>query len=218
MTSQRLLILGASGRTGRPLVRQALDAGFLVRAFVRTPARLEVSHPALEVVQGDVLDAAALRRAVESCDAVLSTLGRDGKDVRPLLAGTQNLITAMREAGVRRLVCMSSMGAGSTSRLAGPVLNVMISMMGLRHSFEAKGQQESWLFESGLEVSLMFAGSLNDSAPTGQPRVTTVAQAPRSFALPPKSVSRADVATAMLREVQARAWVGQPSCVVGPSR
>jgi nucleoside-diphosphate-sugar epimerase len=218
MTAQRLLILGASGRTGRPLVRQDLAAGFLVRAFVRAPARFDLAHPSLEVFAGDVLDAAALRRAVEGCDAVLSTLGRDGRDVRPLLDGTQNLIAAMRDAGVRRVVCMSSMGAGSTAALAGPVLNAMIALMGLRPSFAAKGRQEVWLRDSGLDVSLLFAGSLTDGAPTGRPEVTSIARAPRSRALPPRSVHRADVAAAMLEELVARAWLTEPACVVGPSR
>jgi uncharacterized protein YbjT (DUF2867 family) len=214
--AKKLLILGASGRTGRHLAQLALDEGYRVRAFVRDPKRLGLEHPALEVFQGDMLDGEAVRRAVRGCDAVLSALGRDGKDVRPLLEGTKHLVAAMKEAGVARLVCMSSMGAGSTAQLAGPLLNAMIGLFGLRRSFDAKGEQERWLFESGLDVSLMFAGTLTEGPATGQPQVTSVAAAPRSNFLPPKKVSRADVAGALLAEVAAHQWAGRPSCVVGP--
>lgn len=213
----RILVLGASGRTGRPLVSQALASGLRVRAFVRAPERLRgISHPALDVFTGDVLDAGDVARAVEGQDAVLSTLGRDGSDVRPLIDGTENVIRAMRTHGVERLVCMSSMGAGSTTVLAGPVLNFMIRLMGLKHSFDAKAVQERMLFESELRVSLLFAGSLSDGKATGRPRVTTVADAPRSSILPPEAVTRADVAAAMLTELRANEWVGRPACVVGP--
>ena len=52
----RVLIVGATGGTGRQLVAQALERGYAVTAFVRDPSRLQVDHPQLTVIQGDVLD------------------------------------------------------------------------------------------------------------------------------------------------------------------
>lgn len=70
-----LLIFGASGGTGRLLVRQALAQNHTVAAFVRTPARLGITHAGLTVIVGDVADGPAAARAVQGQDAMLSALG-----------------------------------------------------------------------------------------------------------------------------------------------
>ena len=72
---KRILVLGASGRTGRLVVEQALGHGHVVVAFVRDLARLPIAHERLTVIQGDVTVAADVARAVEGCDAVVSVLG-----------------------------------------------------------------------------------------------------------------------------------------------
>ncbi len=71
----KLLIFGASGRTGRQLVEQALAQGHVVTAFVRHPAKFRVSHANLRVAQGDVLRYDNVEPAVTGQDAVLSALG-----------------------------------------------------------------------------------------------------------------------------------------------
>ncbi len=210
--SQKLLVLGASGRTGRLLVAQALDAGFEVRAYVRTPARLQLDHPRLEKFQGNVLDRARLASALQGVDAVLSTLGRDGRDLSPLLDGTTLIIEAMKAEGVRRLVLMSSLGAGSSRVLSGPLLDGMVWLAGLRPSFDAKGVQERALLASGLDVSIVFAGGLTDGPRTDRVRAASVAQTPRPRFMPP-TISRADVAAFMLGEAHARRWSGQSVCI-----
>src|SRR5215469_16411903 len=71
----KLLILGATGGTGRQLLEQALAQGHAVTAFVRNPAKIDRSHENLRVVQGDILDEKAVTTAIEGQDAVLSALG-----------------------------------------------------------------------------------------------------------------------------------------------
>src|ERR687888_2308318 len=71
----RLTIFGASGKTGRHLVEQALEAGHTVTAVVRDPARLPLRHDRVQVVKADVLDPAAIGPAVAGVDAVVSALG-----------------------------------------------------------------------------------------------------------------------------------------------
>ncbi len=72
----RILIFGASGRTGRPLVEQALERGHEVTAFVRDPVRLALEHGRLRVVSGDVTDAVAVYRA-DLADFMLAQLEGD---------------------------------------------------------------------------------------------------------------------------------------------
>ena len=84
------MIVGATGGTGRQLVSQALERGYLVTALVRERSRLDVAHPRLTVVQGDVLDAGSLEAAMQGQDAVLCALGhkRFIGPTRILSAGT----------------------------------------------------------------------------------------------------------------------------------
>ena len=72
----KLLIFGATGGTGRELLKQALDQGHNVTAYARNPAKMEeLQHPCLEVISGDVLDPPAVENAVAGHDTVFSTIG-----------------------------------------------------------------------------------------------------------------------------------------------
>ena len=71
----RVLIVGATGGTGRQLLAQALERGYVVTALVRDPGRLSIEHPHLTVVRGDVLDYATVEKAMRGQDAVISALG-----------------------------------------------------------------------------------------------------------------------------------------------
>ncbi|WP_083499476.1 NAD(P)-binding oxidoreductase [Thioalkalivibrio nitratireducens] len=71
----KLIVFGATGSIGRHLVRQALYQGYSVTAFIRDPTKVDVRHPALPTVRGDVLDPASMERVMPRHDAVYCTLG-----------------------------------------------------------------------------------------------------------------------------------------------
>src|SRR5688572_3769870 len=107
----KLAIFGATGRTGQHLVRQALDAGHEVVAFARTPSKIDTGQPNLTVVQGDIVNADLVERAIVGSDAVLNVLApTSGQPEFTVTKGTENILTAMKRCGVRRLVI--SAGAG----------------------------------------------------------------------------------------------------------
>jgi putative NADH-flavin reductase len=112
----RLAAFGATGPTGRLLIRQALDAGHSVVAYARNPAKLDVVDSKLSVVAGELSDAAAIGAAVRGADAVLSVLGLSPtKGVgTPIAGGTDRILAAMREYGARRMV------AGTTFSVTAP--------------------------------------------------------------------------------------------------
>ena len=70
-----LLILGATGGTGRALVEQALEQGYTVTAFARDPSQVRTTHPNLRTVKGDILDYDSVENAIRGQDAALSALG-----------------------------------------------------------------------------------------------------------------------------------------------
>lgn len=115
-----LVVFGATGRTGRRLVTAALAVGHSVRAFVREPSQWTVPL-GVTVVKGDVLDAAAVKRALHRADGALSALG-GGTTNEPgnsRSEGLQNIIAAMTELGVQRIVALGGGGVLDASQGTG---------------------------------------------------------------------------------------------------
>ena len=101
----RLLILGASGRTGNHLVRQAIALGYEVTAFVRKPNKLPLSHESLRVIIGDARDRFAVERAFQYADTVIDAILPPADDPESTHADIiTTVIHAMKKNGVARLV------------------------------------------------------------------------------------------------------------------
>ena len=95
----KLAIFGATGGTGTELVKQALERGHSVIAFVRNPAQLANKGDGLTVMTGDIHDLASVERSIQWQDAVICALGaRDLKKTMIRTAGTVNIITAMKKS------------------------------------------------------------------------------------------------------------------------
>src|SRR3989442_3391558 len=101
-----LLILGATGRTGRLVVEHALAAGHTVTALVRSPEKLTIRNSNLRVVTGRATDPEDVAHALASADAVLSTLGGGGS---VLADSTRALVDAAHKTGVHPVIGLSSL-------------------------------------------------------------------------------------------------------------
>lgn len=195
----RLLIIGATGGTGRALVREALERGHEVTAFVRNPARLPIQHERLTVAQGNVLDHGAVDAAVRGQDAVLSALGHKRwlYPTRILSAGTGNVIRAMEAHGVRRLVCETSLGIGASFGRMGLYYTLFVGVFILPFYFYDKVRQERLIRKSDLDWVIVRPGALSNGKKRGTcrhgPRVGNYLWTVR--------ISRADVAAFMLDQV-----------------
>ncbi|XP_063793763.1 flavin reductase (NADPH)-like isoform X2 [Pseudophryne corroboree] len=110
MAPKNIALFGATGMTGKVILAQALDAGYNVTVLVRDPARLPANKKPTRIVVGDVLNKSDVSKAVEGQDAVIIVLGT-GADLGPttmMSKGTQNIVEAMKEHGIRKVVgCMS---------------------------------------------------------------------------------------------------------------
>ena len=141
-------------------------------------------------------DAAALRPAVEGRDAVVVVLG-DGRAGTIREAGTRAAVTAMRETGVRRLVCMSTLGAGdSRGNLNFVWKRVMFGLL-LRRAYADHQRQEVVVRESGLDFTIARPGAFTDGPRTGEYRRGFAAD-DRTVAL---KISRADVADFLVAQL-----------------
>ena len=191
----KLIIFGATGGTGRQCVDQALAQGHQVTAFVRQPEALAIQHPDLTIIQGDITDQGAVRRAIAGHDVILSALGtRGGPAVLP--EGTRNILEAMASHGVRRSLWVSSFGAGDSLKQMGWLSQTLIVKGFLRQAIQEKNAQEQIIMASGGDWIIARPGGLTDGPLTGTYRVT----GPGDKVGRP-SISRADVADFMLRNL-----------------
>ena len=192
----RVLVFGATGTVGWELVTQALEMGHTVSAFARDPSKLEIRHPSLEIIEGDVMDSALVDQAVAGHDAVLVALGAGVKgQVRS--AGTLNIIQAMQKSNVRRLICLSTLGVGdSRAHLNFYWKYIMFGML-LRAAFADHVAQEEHVMRSGLEWTIVRPAAYTDGERTGNYRHGFPAAA-KGLKL---KISRADVADFALKQL-----------------
>jgi uncharacterized protein YbjT (DUF2867 family) len=195
----RVLIIGATGGTGRQLVSRALEHGHQVTAFVRDPSGLRMQHARITIAQGNVLDYGSLEAAVRGQEAVLSALGhkRWFYPNRILSAGTRNLVHAMETLGIRRLVCETALGIGDSRGRAGLYYTLFVAPFILPFYFRDKERQEGIIRASSLEWVIVRPGMLTNGARRGVYRVGSNV----GHWLWTCRISRADVADFMLRQL-----------------
>ncbi len=196
----RLLIVGASGGTGRHAVLVALASGHVVRAWSHTPQEIAFMHPWLERFAGDARDAAVAKRAVAGVDAVVCALGStDGLRPSTICSdGTQCVVDAMREHHVRRIVAITSMG---TTRKLGPVHNYFLDPLMLHNIYDDKRAQERILEASGLDWTIVRPGRLTNGL--HRRRAIATLDGP----LPGVLVPRASLARFIVEEVEQQNFV-----------
>src|SRR2546426_1744533 len=165
----RVLIVGATGGTGRQLVAQTLKRGYAVTAFVRDPSRLQLDHPRLTVIQGDVLDYSSVEAAMRGQEAVLSALGhkRFFYPTRILSKGTRNILRAMEAHGVPRLVCETSLGIGDSVGRMGLLFTFFVIPVILPFYFWDKTRQERLIAASRAEWVIVRPGAFTNGAALG---------------------------------------------------
>lgn len=99
----KLFTLGATGRTGQEVVKQATELGYDIVAYVRSPEKMKIQKN-VEIVQGELNDDKKMEQAMISCNAVLVTLGNPVKDSSADLFGSlmPRLVKIMGKAKVKR--------------------------------------------------------------------------------------------------------------------
>lgn len=126
----RITVIGATGKTGKLVVEQALAANHAVVAFARTPSRLDIQNSNLSIVQGDVLDPIAVERAVAGSDAVISVLAPGSNAAESVVTrGTRNILAAMYKHKVQRLIVSTGAGVRDTGDEPGLLDNLIVALL-----------------------------------------------------------------------------------------
>lgn len=200
----KITLFGASGATGRLLTERALAAGHTVRALVRTPSTYPFGHQ-VEVIPGDAKDPQAVRESIGSIhdtDLVFNALGaRSLKKEDVLEIAVPHIVSAMQDAGVRRIIVLGSAGALDSALDKQPawrrwlVQNIVYNTF-LKHPVASQRAQYAALAASQLDWTMVMPPMLTNTPARGHYRIDP-------DALPPNGsrISRADVADFMFRQI-----------------
>jgi putative NADH-flavin reductase len=165
----RILVIGASGGTGKALVADALERGHEVTAFVRKPVSFTMNHKLLTVAQGNVLDTASVNAAMKGQSAVVCALGHKQWfwPTSILSGGTRNILTAMEKNGVKRFVCETSLGIGNSWGRMGLYYSLFVGNVILPFYFYDKVRQERIIRASSVDWVIVRPGQLTDGKKRG---------------------------------------------------
>ena len=171
-----IAVFGASGNTGKPFTEMALKDGYAVKTLVRTPARLGLRHPNLQIIQGDITDFAKVEETIRGTDAVVSLIGAaSGSPNNIKVLATEHIITAMHKNNLKRFIRLGSaifgvfaeddklnLGRRLMASLAKTVMGVIV---------DDERRSVSLTKQSDLDWTVVRAPFLNNQPPKGTYRV-----------------------------------------------
>lgn len=216
----RVLVVGATGGSGRATVDALLEKGLRVTAFARHAHTLAGRSDRLETINGDAMNPDDVDRAVQGHDAVVVTLGisenpicvrlfgAKGTANRVRSEGTRNVVAAMNKHGVRRLVVQSSYGVGETRNRPSGLDKLFFTLL-LKPQIADTEAQEIVVRESDVDWVLAQPVHLTDDEATEMPFASTDGTAQEM------KVSRKRVGRFLAEAVGGSAWVGRTVALSG---
>jgi len=163
--SKRILLLGATGRTGKEVLYQALDRGYPISALVRDGRKIEFESPQLNIIEGDTRLPADLNKAIEGCGAVISCLNISRKSDFPwsplrtpenfLSLTMRSLINTCKEHRVNRLIFTSAWGVGDSRPYTPGWFAWFIDNSNLSAAYMEHERQEAMVRNSGLNWTII---------------------------------------------------------------
>lgn len=207
--TRAVLVFGATGGTGQEVARLLRQRGLPVTAAVRASSdRTALAAPGVEFAVADALDDDAVQAAVRSADyqAVISLVSCLRCDPHPDFTGNRNIIDAAKATGIRRLVLVTTIGAGDSFA----ALNLLTRLV-LRPVLPLKTMAEDHLRQSGLDYTIIRPGGLRPAArtPTGQGCLT---EDRRTFGY----IARADLAELTVAALGDDRTIGRTLAAVDP--
>lgn len=203
---KNIAVMGAAGATGRLVVEQGLAKGYRITAFDLPWKAFDLHDARLRVVRGDCRDLPDVEAALKEHSAVISVIGPPlDEHGRDLVQATENLIQAMHGHGVKRLVAVSALGVGETRQHMGFLYNLLLTPALVEGFVEAKQEQERLVMSSDLDWTIVRPGRLTDGPLVGTYHHGHGMEIPS----PDPTVSRADLAHFLLRQIEDRTYLHQ---------
>jgi uncharacterized protein YbjT (DUF2867 family) len=170
----RILLLGATGRTGKLVIEKAIRRGHKISAIARDPEKLKDYQ--IDITQGTPYDFETVEKALSGCEAVINTLNISRKSDNPWAAlvspidliskSATNAVIAMKKTGTKRYIALSAIGAGSSWKTTPAILKFIVSISNLKYPFRDHGKQEEILQNSSVEFTICRAPMLSTETNT----------------------------------------------------
>lgn len=167
----KILVLGISGKTGRLAAEAAISRGHKVVGIARNPEKVTVKGA--EIVAGTSYDLETVRKAIEGCDAVISTLGSFSntqglfsKIKTPLdvmSVSMKNTVKLMEEKGIKRIVLMTALGVGDSAYMMPKVFGFIVKISNIKYAYADHDVQEKVLMNTGLDWTIVRPVMLKDN-------------------------------------------------------
>ena len=200
----KLAIFGATGKTGAEVVKQALETGHNITAFVRNPDRMVIQDEKINLITGDVFDPAGVAQAVKGQDAVICVLGagNDLKKTTVRTTGTVNIIAGMQEHNVKRLLVVTAMGVGESWDTLSWINKLFFATL-LKSSRDDHETQEAAVKESNIDWTIIRPSGLQDAPRSGVYEYGVNIPAVKS------TIARADIADLIVKELEKNELIGK---------
>lgn len=203
----KLAVLGATGGTGKEIVRIALAQGDEVRILARTPAKVETKNERLTVVQGDAFKEIDVQTVIRGCDVVLSALGsgsflQQARKTTFYSETAKCLVKAMRKEGMKRLVAITSSGVEENPGASLP-FKLFVRKLLMPTYLDMKKMEDIIEAENGLQYTFVRPSYLT-SGKSKPYRVNDRTSPSRG-----SMISRRDVAKFMVGEAKEGKWIGR---------
>ena len=188
----KIIVFGATGGVGHLVVKQALEEGFDVTAFVRTPDKLKATGNRLTIVQGDAFHVEQVAAAIAGHDAVVSCLGsnqgmKKSDDLRTM---AKNIVAGMQQHGVKRIVYTASAGINDElPGIGGKVMMGVLKQVLIDHRAAVNAIEEA-----GVDYTIVRPMGLTNDSFSGKYREAETGVPGKSRTIP-----RADVAHFILK-------------------
>jgi putative NADH-flavin reductase len=165
----KIVIFGASGHVGQLVVTRALEKGYTVTAFVRNPNTLSIKNENLAIYVGDIRNYAQVTDVIKGNEAVISVVGNKTRSVvfkstTVISEGVENIIKAMQQHKVKRLLFVSSFGVNESMFLPEKIFIRVV----LRNIFAELPRQERMISQSGLDYTIVRPARLTNESTVGE--------------------------------------------------
>ncbi|MDJ0926514.1 MAG: NAD(P)H-binding protein [Gammaproteobacteria bacterium] len=212
-----LAVFGATARSGRVIIAQALERGYDITGLARSPHKLDIDHPRLQLVKGDIRDVASLEAALDGDEVVICMIGyptpkdptQEIGEVDLYTVMARNLITAMTNQGNRRLIIASSTGVetrvGRDAAAPASANPTDMWRFNARYLYADMADMEEMLLGSSLDTVILRPGFMVEEPARNDLKFSTSGDTP-----PARVVTYEDFADFVLAQVDSNEFVGRP--------
>ncbi len=206
--SMRIIVFGATGRVGKCIVEQAIQAGHDVTAFVRDRNRVNVAPASASIVEGNVLEPASVRAALTpGFDAVVVAIGETKLKPSSIVTDSMHVIIGeMKHCGLDRILMVSGTAEMPRKTFLGRLSTSLMKLTPVGHPVRDHDRAFEELKNSGLKWMLAGCPYIKDGPRRGTYHTSLVYSGGFKLIHPP------DVADLIVRELAEKKYTG---CVVG---